>query len=98
MKMKKYFLPIIAAVALSFGAVGCVAVVRPAPPAPRYEVTGVAPFPGAVWIQGHWVYRYGAWRWMRGHWARRPWGGAVWIKGYWRETPNGWRWIPGHWR
>ncbi|MDA8091999.1 MAG: hypothetical protein M0Z61_17475 [Nitrospiraceae bacterium] len=97
--MKKYFFQFLAAVMISLGAAGCVAVVRtPAPPAPIYEVIGVAPFPGAVWIEGHWVYRSGGWRWVRGHWARRPWRGAVWQRGHWRETRNGWKWIPGHWR
>ncbi len=97
MKMKKSVLALAAAAIISTGAVGCVAVVRPAPPAPRYEVVGVAPFPGAVWIGGHWVRRFGEWRWLRGHWAARPWRGAVWHRGHWRQTRYGWKWVGGHW-
>ncbi len=40
-------------------------------PAPRYEVVGRPPFPGARWIPGKWVWEYGTWQWHRGHWVHR---------------------------
>jgi hypothetical protein len=86
------------AAALTVSAMGCVAVVRTGPPAPRVEVRPFAPYPEAVWIDGHWDYRRGNWVWMQGYWERRPFPGAVWTPGHWRETPGGWKWIPGHWR
>lgn len=95
--LRRPALALVAAAMISTGAAGCVAVVRSAPPATRYEVVGAAPFPGAVWIEGHWVWRFCGWRWVRGHWAARPWRGAVWNRGHWRETRRGWRWMPGHW-
>lgn len=59
--------------ALSLTAAGCatrVAFVAPLPPRARVEVIGVAPYRGAVWVPGHWVYsRYrGEWFWVRGYW------------------------------
>jgi hypothetical protein len=44
---------------------------RPAPPAPRVEVVGVAPYTGAHWVRGHWGWRHGRWEWIPGHWSRR---------------------------
>ena len=40
-------------------------------PAPRVEVRGRIPYPGAVWVQGHWNRRHGDWVWIPGHWSRR---------------------------
>ena len=46
--------------------------VRPAPPAPKVEVITVAPYPGAVWVPGHWQWRRRAreYVWILGHWRR----------------------------
>lgn len=43
------------------------AVVAPAP-APQYEVLGVAPYPGAVWISGYWGWNSGRRVWNPGRW------------------------------
>ncbi len=40
-------------------------------PAPRYEVVGRAPYPGARWIPGKWVWYNNHWAWNGGHWVRR---------------------------
>ena len=49
-----------------------VAVTEVAPPAPQYEVVGVAPAPGYIWIGGAWFWeggRYG-WHMQGGRWER----------------------------
>ena len=48
-----------------------VVVVSRTAPAPRYEVAGRPPFPGARWIAGRWVWEHGTWVWHRGHWIHR---------------------------
>jgi hypothetical protein len=53
-----------------------------APPQPRYEVIGVAPYPGWFWIGGHWTWR-----------ARRH----VWVDGRWQAPRRGQRWQPHRW-
>jgi len=39
------------------------------PPPPQVEVIGVAPYYGAHWVRGHYVWRYHHWVWIRGHWS-----------------------------
>jgi hypothetical protein len=29
-----------------------------------------APYPAAVWVEGHWVLRHHGWVWVGGHWGR----------------------------
>ena len=47
-------------------------------PAPLYEVVGVAPGPGFIWVGGFWHWD-GRWVWNRGHYARPPHPGARWM-------------------
>jgi hypothetical protein len=68
------------------------------PPAPQYEVVGVAPGPGFFWVGGYWHWDGGRWGWRGGHYERPPHPGARWygaryefrggrrvyIRGYWR--------------
>ena len=49
------------------------------PPAPQYEVVGVAPGPGFLWIGGYYHWYGGRWVWYRGHYERPPHLGAVWV-------------------
>lgn len=77
---------------------GCVAEIRTPPPPARVEVRPAPPFPGGIWIDGHWEHRHGDWVWSPGFWDRRPEPGAHWVPGHWEERPGGWRWVPGHWR
>ncbi len=48
-----------------------IVVVTRTAPAPRYEVAGRPPFPGARWVAGKWAWEHGTWVWHRGHWVRR---------------------------
>jgi hypothetical protein len=59
--MKKVFCFIAAVIILVPFLSGCTTYVQ----APRAEVVGVAPYPGAVWVPGHYG-PYGGWH--PGHW------------------------------
>ncbi len=46
---------------------------QPIPPPPKVEIRTACPYPGAVWVPGHWQWR-GRGRgyvWAPGHWKRR---------------------------
>jgi hypothetical protein len=43
------------------------------PPPPKREPMGVAPYPGAHWVQGEWIWRHGQWEWVPGHYAHIHW-------------------------
>lgn len=71
-------------------------VVTVAPPPPQVEVVGVAPFPGAIWINGWWGWRGGRHVWIAGRWeAPRP--GYRWEPHMWQREGNGWREYGGRW-
>lgn len=69
-----------------------------APPAPRYEVMGIAPGPGYVWTNGYWAYRGRGYDWVAGSWRRPPRAHARWEAGRWEHGDRGYRWREGHWR
>jgi WXXGXW repeat (2 copies) len=72
-------------------------VVGVAPPPPRYEVIGVAPVLGHVWINGYWGWSGGRHHWVNGRWAApRP--GHAWVPHAWGRAGSGWRLNPGYWR
>ena len=72
--------------------------VRYGPPAPRYEVVGVAPGPGFVWTNGYWDRRGSNWAWVGGRWDRPPRARAVWVPHEWRQEHGRYRFYRGHWR
>jgi hypothetical protein len=77
-----------------------VAVVRVAPPPPRYEV--VPPLPPErvaveYWQPGHWRWNGYEHVWVPGHYAVRPRSGAVWVAGHWQQRGPGWVYVEGHW-
>ncbi|MCE4537828.1 hypothetical protein LXT12_11260 [Pelomonas sp. P7] len=64
-------------------------VVDAPPPAPYAEVVPVAPYPGAVWINGYWGWSGGRHYWVPGYYERaRP--------GY-RYEPHRWENHGGRW-
>jgi hypothetical protein len=69
-----------------------------APPAPRYEVIGIAPYPGWFWIGGHWTWRANRHAWVDGHW-QTPRRGYRWQPHRWEPISGGrgWREAPGRW-
>jgi hypothetical protein len=72
--------------------------ITPAPPPIRREVIPPAPYPGGVWIPGHWRWNGRRYVWMGGYYRHAPRPAAVWIPGHWAQRPGGWVWIHGHWR
>ena len=66
------------------------------PVEPVYE-RPVAPYAGAVWIDGDWTWYGGRYTYVRGHWDRpRP--GHAYVRGSWQHTNRGYRWHRGGWR
>jgi hypothetical protein len=66
------------------------------PVEPVYE-RPVAPYQGAVWIDGDWTWSGGSYAYVRGHWDR-PRAGRVWVRGNWERGQRGYRWHKGYWR
>jgi hypothetical protein len=71
-------------------------VVMVAPPAPRVEVAGVAPYTGYVWVSGYWDWVGGRHVWVAGRWVP-PKHGYHWVDHAWVRAGDGWRMRPGHW-
>lgn len=71
-------------------------VVEVAPPAPPYEVVGVAPFPGAIWIGGYWGWNGHRHVWSPGRWEA-PRRGYRYEPHMWTPEGRGWRERPGRW-
>ncbi len=69
-----------------------------APPPPRVEVRTVQTSPNAMWINGHWAWRYGQHTWIQGHWAEPPNAGMVWEPARWTAVGGRWSFLEGHWR
>jgi hypothetical protein len=63
---------------------------------PVYE-RPVAPYAGAIWIDGDWTWNGGKYVFVRGHWDR-PRQGHFWVRGEWMHTNRGYRWHKGYWR
>jgi hypothetical protein len=72
--------------------------VNVAPPPPRVEVRTVQTSPNAMWINGHWAWRYGQHTWIPGHWAEPPNAGMVWEPARWTAVGGRWSFLEGHWR
>ena len=67
-----------------------------APPFPRVEYYGPAPYPGNIWLGGYWNWAPSGYYWVRGHWAApRP--GYRWVPRRWVDTAHGWRMTGGGW-
>jgi len=66
-------------------------------PAEPVYVRPSAPYAGAVWIDGDWVWNGGRYVYSGGHWAAaRP--GHIWVRGAWYRGPRGYGWHRGYWR
>jgi WXXGXW repeat (2 copies) len=83
--MRKAVVACLLIATLVLSVVGCVEVVRTAPPPPREEMRPVAPHHEALWIEGHWARMHGQWEWVPGYWERPPHRGAAWVPGHWVE-------------
>ena len=63
---------------------------------PVYE-RPVAPYDGAIWIDGDWGWDGSRYAYVQGHWER-PRSGRVWTRGSWEHNNRGYRWHKGGWR
>ena len=68
-----------------------------APPQPRVEVIGVAPFMGALWIGGYWGWQNGRHEWVGGRWEH-PRDGYHWEPHRWEAVNGRWHLREGGWR
>jgi hypothetical protein len=71
-------------------------VVTVAPPQPEYEVVGVAPVAGYIWIGGFWNWVGGRHMWVGGRWEA-PRQGYGYVPHRWQQDGRGWRANPGRW-
>jgi hypothetical protein len=77
---------------------GCVGLVNTPPPAHHpVDMRPGAPFRGAVWVEGHYTYRYGNYVWVPGRYEKPPYENAIWIPGSWKKHHRGWKWEEGRW-
>ncbi|MDP9046162.1 MAG: hypothetical protein M3O01_15285, partial [Pseudomonadota bacterium] len=67
-----------------------------APPPMLVEVPEPAPYGGAVWVGGYWVWE-GNWVWAAGRWAAPPRPDYVWVHPYYEHRNDGVVFITGHW-
>ena len=100
--IRRDFLALLALTLAASGSAACgpgsaEIVVETGPPPEQIEVVGLAPYPGAVWVRGHWQWTGGRYHWFPGHWER-PRNGYIWVHAHWDRSGNRWRFIPGHWR
>jgi hypothetical protein len=68
-----------------------------AQPVEPVYVRPVAPYAGAYWVPGEWVYRGNRYVYRNGYYTR-PRVNRVYVRGNWRHTPHGYSWRRGHWR
>lgn len=66
-------------------------------PAEPVYVRPVAPYAGAVWIDGDWGWRGGRYVYSRGYWTR-PHYGRTYMRGNWERRGRGYTWHRGYWR
>lgn len=66
------------------------------PPAPYVEVVPVAPYAGAVWINGYWGWRGGRHYWVGGRYEQ-PRLGYGWAPHRWVQHDNRWHLEGGAW-
>jgi YXWGXW repeat-containing protein len=103
MKRMKLVLAAVASLGLA-GLTGCTGGVysegyyaTTAPPEVIVEAHDVAPYAGAVWIDGYWNWTGDRYSWVRGYWSQpRP--GYVWTPHRWYRDGRGWRLSSGRWR
>jgi hypothetical protein len=66
------------------------------PPPPQTEVVGVAPYPGAIYVDGYWAHRGGRYTWQPGYWDRpRP--NRIYRPHRWEQRGNRYYYQRGGW-
>jgi len=96
--LRKGFIGLFIASALTLSAAAAEVVVRIAPPAAIVETRGVAPGPGYVWIGGYQRWDGAAYAWNAGRWEAPPRPGARWVAHRWERRHGGYVFREGRWR
>lgn len=73
-------------------------VIAQPPPAPVAETPPPAPYPGWVWVGGHWRWSGTNYVWVGGHWSGAPRPRATWVPAHYERRGPGWVMVPGHWQ
>jgi hypothetical protein len=68
------------------------------PPAAQYEVVGVSPGPGFLWVGGYYHWYGNRWAWNAGHYERPPHPGAVWVHPRYAYRGSARIYVRGYWR
>lgn len=95
-KVSKFGMLLVMAVSLFLASCAGSYYVSDQPLEPVYD-RPVAPYDGAIWIDGEWAWIGGRYTYTRGHWER-PRTGRVWVRGSWEHSGRGYRWHRGGWR
>ncbi len=66
------------------------------PPPPARVSVQMAPYEGAVWVDGYWAWDGGSWYWVDGHWEA-PRNGYVYVQPNWQRRGTSWVFVPGRW-
>lgn len=74
-----------------------VRVYSPPPPA-RVELVPAEPSPGAVWVDGEWIWRREQWAWLPGRWVNLPPGEKFSPWAFVRGVDGRLWYAPGVWR
>lgn len=68
------------------------------PPAPIVERPWARPYPGAVWIGGHYEWIGGRYSWIGGYYEYPPRRGAHWVGPRYTNRGGAYYYRAGHWR
>lgn len=70
--------------------------VRVAPPPPRQEYPGYAPYADYLWVSGYWGWGGARYEWIPGRWEA-PRHGHIWVPHRWERDGDHWRQSGGRW-
>ncbi len=70
------------------------------PPPPRREIRVRAPFAGAIWVAGFYLYNDGArkYEWQPGRWEAPPAPNQVWVRPRYIRRSGHYDFYQGHWQ
>src|SRR5277367_3940366 len=96
--LRKGFIGLVFASALTFNAVAAEVIIKVGPPAAIVETRGVAPSPRYLWLAGYHRWDGNAYVWVPGRWELPPRPGARWVAHRWVRRHGGWVFVEGRWR
>ena len=76
---------------------GTVVYESPPPPRATVSVRPAVPYPGAIWVSGHWTWGGNGYVWSDGYY-QRPRTGYVYVQPRWERRGSGYVYVRGDWR